>query len=83
MNIYKLLRILLKNTLETFIFVEVPENRPIIHGIKQRYQVGDSLRANCTSKNSKPAANLTWTINDMPVFIYSIHFYKLHQFHNE
>lgn len=27
------------------------------------------LRANCTSKHSKPAANLTWTINEMPVSV--------------
>lgn len=66
-----ILCILLKNTFQMIISVEVPENRPIIHGIKQRYQVGDSLRANCTSKNSRPAANLTWTLNDMPVSVHS------------
>lgn len=46
---------------------DVPENRPIIHGIKAKYRVGDTLRANCTSKFSKPAANLTWFINDIIV----------------
>lgn len=48
-------------------FADIPEHRPIVHGIKPRYRIGDSLRANCTSKNSKPAANLTWAINDIPV----------------
>ncbi|XP_037024578.1 uncharacterized protein LOC119066303 [Bradysia coprophila] len=46
--------------------VEVPEHRPFIVGIRPRYRVGDSLRANCTSKHSKPAANLTWIVNDLP-----------------
>lgn len=48
-------------------FAEVPEHRPFIVGIRPRYRVGDSLRANCTSKHSKPAANLTWIVNDLPV----------------
>lgn len=48
-------------------FAEVPEHRPFIVGIRPRYRVGDSLRANCTSKHSKPAANLTWVVNDLPV----------------
>lgn len=36
----------------------------MLHGIKNRYKVGEIVRGNCTSKHSKPAANLTWTIND-------------------
>lgn len=48
-------------------FAEVPEHRPIISGIHSHYYIGSSLRANCTSRNSKPAANLTWTINNKPV----------------
>lgn len=50
-----------------FPFAEVPEHRPAISGIRIRYRVGDIFRANCTSRNSKPAANLTWSINDHPV----------------
>ncbi|XP_046418360.1 uncharacterized protein [Neodiprion pinetum] len=44
--------------------VELPQNRPSIHGMKRKYRVGDILRGNCTSDGSKPAANLTWYIND-------------------
>ncbi|XP_018788150.1 PREDICTED: uncharacterized protein LOC108968519 [Bactrocera latifrons] len=43
--------------------VEVPGKDPAISGIKSRYRVGDIVRGNCTSRHSKPAANLTWTIN--------------------
>nr|XP_036216030.1 uncharacterized protein LOC106622049 isoform X1 [Bactrocera oleae]XP_036216031.1 uncharacterized protein LOC106622049 isoform X1 [Bactrocera oleae] len=43
--------------------VEVPGKDPVISGIKSRYRVGDIVRGNCTSRHSKPAANLTWTIN--------------------
>ncbi|XP_053958447.1 uncharacterized protein LOC128863348 [Anastrepha ludens] len=43
--------------------VEVPGKDPIITGIRPRYRVGDIVRGNCTSRHSKPAANLTWTIN--------------------
>ncbi|CAD6997362.1 unnamed protein product [Ceratitis capitata] len=42
---------------------EVPGKDPIITGIKSRYRLGDIVRGNCTSRHSKPAANLTWTIN--------------------
>ncbi|XP_037913709.1 uncharacterized protein LOC119653211 isoform X2 [Hermetia illucens] len=46
--------------------VVVPEGKPVITGIKSRYQIGEGLRANCTSRHSKPAANLSWAINDQP-----------------
>jgi hypothetical protein len=46
---------------------DVPPSAPVIHGIKLRYKVNDIIRGNCTSKGSRPAANLTWTINDMIV----------------
>lgn len=52
-------------------YVDVPAARPEIHNIKQRYRLGDIVRGNCTSKPSRPAANLTWTINDIPVSIQS------------
>ncbi|ETN64668.1 hypothetical protein AND_003581 [Anopheles darlingi] len=47
--------------------VEPPPGKPSISGLLNRYQLGDILRGNCTAINSKPAANLTWTINDVPV----------------
>ncbi|XP_037898181.1 uncharacterized protein LOC119642934 isoform X3 [Glossina fuscipes] len=43
--------------------VVVPGKEPIITGIKSRYHVGDIIRGNCTSAHSRPAANITWTIN--------------------
>ncbi|KAH8353206.1 hypothetical protein KR084_009660, partial [Drosophila pseudotakahashii] len=43
--------------------IETPHNAPFITGIRPRYQVGDILRGNCTSRHSRPAANLTWTVN--------------------
>ncbi|XP_052867395.1 uncharacterized protein LOC128273467 [Anopheles cruzii] len=47
--------------------VEPPREQPSVTGLQARYRPGDILRANCTSHNSKPAANLTWTINDAPI----------------
>lgn len=49
----------------------MPASQPAIHNIKARYRIGDIVRGNCTSKPSRPAANLTWTINDIPVSIYA------------
>ncbi|XP_054265293.1 uncharacterized protein LOC128988109 isoform X1 [Macrosteles quadrilineatus] len=43
--------------------VEVPRNPPELSGIKSKYRVRDTLRANCTASPSKPAVNLTWGIN--------------------
>jgi hypothetical protein len=47
----------------------VPEQRPALQGFRQRYRQGDIVRGNCTSRHSKPAANLTWTINEVVVSI--------------
>ncbi|XP_065075234.1 uncharacterized protein LOC135698993 isoform X1 [Ochlerotatus camptorhynchus] len=47
--------------------IEPPVDKPSMIGTQMRYRAGDILRANCSSLNSKPAANLTWTINDMQV----------------
>ncbi|XP_011153049.1 uncharacterized protein LOC105191385 [Harpegnathos saltator] len=44
--------------------VELPSQMPSIQGLKRKYRVDDPLRLNCTSGRSKPAANLTWYIND-------------------
>lgn len=48
-------------------FAEAPEQRPSITGIQSRYRAGDVIKGNCSSVHSRPAANLTWTINDIPV----------------
>ncbi|XP_017155050.1 uncharacterized protein LOC108163992 [Drosophila miranda] len=47
--------------------VELPTQRPIITGIHSRYRLGDIVNGNCSSDYSKPAANLTWWINDIQV----------------
>lgn len=46
---------------------EVPGGPPQIHNIRAKYKLGEIIRGNCTSRYSRPAANLTWTINDIPV----------------
>ena len=48
--------------------VDVPQSKPIITEIKSHYRIGELIRGNCSSQYSKPAANLTWLINDMPVW---------------
>lgn len=40
---------------------------PQIEGVRPRYQIGDTVRANCTSSRSRPAAKLAWYINQEPV----------------
>lgn len=52
-----------------FSVAEVPQGPPAIHGIRARYKLGEIIRGNCTSRYSRPAANLTWTINDIQVSI--------------
>ncbi|XP_017760045.1 PREDICTED: uncharacterized protein LOC108550727 [Eufriesea mexicana] len=44
--------------------VELPSQGPSIHGLRRKYRINDMLRLNCTSGPSKPAANLTWYINN-------------------
>ncbi|XP_055905701.1 uncharacterized protein LOC129941159 isoform X2 [Eupeodes corollae] len=56
--------------------VELPEQRPIVTGIHSRYRLGDLVDGNCSIKFSKPAANLTWTINGVVV---PPHHIKMHQ----
>ncbi|XP_030377125.1 uncharacterized protein LOC115626017, partial [Scaptodrosophila lebanonensis] len=47
--------------------IDPPHTPPYITGIRQRYRIGDILRGNCTSRHSRPAANLTWTVNNEEV----------------
>jgi len=50
------------------IFLSVlPKGGPVITGGKQRYSLADLVNLNCTSTNSKPAADLFWSINGEPV----------------
>ncbi|XP_065093322.1 uncharacterized protein LOC135713992 [Ochlerotatus camptorhynchus] len=45
------------------VVVALPDTDPKITGGRPRYQIGDTVRVNCTSGRSKPAAQLTWFIN--------------------
>ena len=36
-------------------------------GVANFYNSGDLVDINCTSFESKPAANVTWKVNDQPV----------------
>jgi len=44
--------------------VDLPDEKPRITGIKEKYQIGERLEALCTSWQSHPPANLTWWINE-------------------
>nr|XP_022917125.1 fasciclin-3-like isoform X1 [Onthophagus taurus] len=43
-----------------------PREDPKITKINTKYRLGEALVGQCTSKDSKPAANLTWYINGKP-----------------
>ncbi|CRL00983.1 CLUMA_CG014254, isoform A, partial [Clunio marinus] len=57
--------------------VEIPDAKPFIDGIMTRYRPGDELKENCTSQFSKPAANLSWTVNDVLAPASQLIIYKL------
>lgn len=42
----------------------------MISGVKQFYQTGEILQANCTSNGSIPSALLEWKLNKFPVSIH-------------
>jgi len=46
--------------------VVLPNKGPMIAGGKLRYSLGDNVDVNCTSSNSKPAAEINWFINGKP-----------------
>ncbi|CAH0386016.1 unnamed protein product [Bemisia tabaci] len=50
-----------------FLLTALPTEGPKIFGGRPRYQIGDTVRLNCTSERSKPAAQLHWFINGAPV----------------
>ena len=53
--------------LKLFSFSDLPDEKPRITGIKEKYQIGETLEALCTSWQSHPPANLTWFINEEKV----------------
>ncbi|XP_021963894.1 cell adhesion molecule 2 isoform X2 [Folsomia candida] len=49
------------------IVVDLPDSGgPQIEGTRPRYGIGDTVRINCTSSRSRPAAKLAWFINADP-----------------
>lgn len=54
-----------------FLYPAFPDRKPEISLSKRPLAVGDILDANCTSHRSKPAANITWLINEELVRIFS------------
>ncbi|XP_071551219.1 uncharacterized protein [Panulirus ornatus] len=44
--------------------VQIPEEKPHIYGTQHEYHIGDTAHLTCVSALSRPAANLTWFIND-------------------
>lgn len=60
------------------IYIELPRGKPKIADINNtKYRVGDILYGNCTSFNSRPAANLTWLINNKTVSMVLAYTYLL------
>uniref|UniRef100_A0A8D8X145 Ig-like domain-containing protein n=1 Tax=Cacopsylla melanoneura TaxID=428564 RepID=A0A8D8X145_9HEMI len=49
------------------VVVHLPESAPLISTELDRYDPDDILRANCTSSPSKPAATLSFLLNNIPV----------------
>lgn len=49
------------------IVVELPEEKPTIHGTQHEYHIGDTARLTCVSARSRPPAELTWEINSEKV----------------
>ncbi|KAH0950506.1 hypothetical protein HN011_011197, partial [Eciton burchellii] len=47
--------------------VSLPDRRPLIVSERERYDPGDTLRANCSLPPSKPPVHLTFTLNNVPV----------------
>lgn len=54
--------------------IELPETKPILWTERDRYEVGDVLRANCSAAPSKPRVELRYTLNNMGV---SSHFFYI------
>ncbi|XP_008205979.1 beaten path Ic isoform X2 [Nasonia vitripennis] len=47
--------------------VRLPEGNLTVRMEKPRYALGDTVRGNCTAPPGNPAANITWTVNELPV----------------
>lgn len=59
------------------VVVVLPDSGPSIQGGQPRYELGDRVDVNCTSKASKPAADIFWFINGEPADESLIHAYPI------
>ncbi|XP_043470550.1 uncharacterized protein LOC122503860 isoform X2 [Leptopilina heterotoma] len=48
------------------IVVTLPKGKPVIASERDRYDPGDTLKANCSSPPSKPPSRLSFTLNNRP-----------------
>lgn len=53
--------------------LDAPKTDPAIRTEKERIAVGETLRANCTSGESRPAPTIMWKLNGEVVSIASRH----------
>ncbi|KAI4498997.1 hypothetical protein M0802_005863 [Mischocyttarus mexicanus] len=44
----------------------LPDGKPLIVSDRERYDPGDTLRANCSLPASRPTARLSFTLNNSP-----------------
>ncbi|CAD7078806.1 unnamed protein product [Hermetia illucens] len=58
------------------IVVSLPDKGPSISGGRARYQIGDTVRVNCTSGRSKPAVSLSWYVNGEPAETHMLRNYE-------
>ncbi|GFG32006.1 hypothetical protein Cfor_08526, partial [Coptotermes formosanus] len=61
---------------QQMLVVSLPESPPVIHTEHDRYEPGDTLRANCSSPPSKPPASLSFFLNNIPVGVPEIRQYR-------
>ncbi|RWS25537.1 beat protein-like protein, partial [Leptotrombidium deliense] len=57
------------NYYNTILATNYEGDGPIITGVRHRYSVNDLVNATCTSRRSKPGAELMWFVNDVQVRI--------------
>ena len=57
--------------------LDLPDDGPEIHGGQPRYNIGDNVNVTCISRNSLPAAKLSWYINGEkadPIYLRYVYF---------
>ena len=62
--------------------LDLPDDGPEIHGGQPRYNIGDNVNVTCISRNSLPAAKLSWYINGEkadPIYLRYVYFLKIRE----